>query len=114
MFQPCVPGTWLVALRVWWSPAAAVIWTIPTKTRLKCNRCCEDWGGVEWILRLMDKGLFKKPVWGRRQWLTPVILPTWEAEIRRIMVWGQPRQIVHETPSSKYSEQNGPEVWLKQ
>jgi hypothetical protein len=34
----------------------------------------------------------------RRQWLTPVILATWEAEICRIMVPGQPRQIVHETP----------------
>jgi hypothetical protein len=35
------------------------------------------------------------------QWLTPVILATWEAEIRRILVWDQPRQIVHETPSPK-------------
>jgi hypothetical protein len=29
----------------------------------------------------------------------PVILATWEAEIRKIMVQGQPRQIVHETLS---------------
>jgi hypothetical protein len=28
------------------------------------------------------------------QWLTPVILATQEAEIRRIVVWSQPRQIV--------------------
>jgi hypothetical protein len=32
-------------------------------------------------------------------WLTPVILATQEAEIRRITVRSQPRQIVHETLS---------------
>jgi hypothetical protein len=37
----------------------------------------------------------------RRQWLTPVILATQEAEIRRITVQSQPRQTVHETPISK-------------
>jgi hypothetical protein len=35
-----------------------------------------------------------------RQWLTPVILATQEAEFRRIAVWSQPRQIV-ETLSQK-------------
>jgi hypothetical protein len=34
-------------------------------------------------------------------WLTPVILPSWEAEIRKIMVQGQPGQIVLETLSPK-------------
>jgi hypothetical protein len=34
-------------------------------------------------------------------WLTPVILATQEAEIRRIMVQRQPRQIIHETLSRK-------------
>jgi hypothetical protein len=33
------------------------------------------------------------------QWFMPVILATWEAEVRRIPVQGLPRQIVHETPS---------------
>jgi hypothetical protein len=31
------------------------------------------------------------------QWPTPVILTTWEAEIRRITVGGQPEQIVYKT-----------------
>jgi hypothetical protein len=32
----------------------------------------------------------------------PVILATQEAEIRRIMVWTQPEQIVHKTLSRKH------------
>jgi hypothetical protein len=36
-------------------------------------------------------------------WLTPVILATWEAELRRIKVQGQSRQIIQETPLSKKS-----------
>jgi hypothetical protein len=31
-------------------------------------------------------------------WITPVILATWEAEIRRITVQAQPRQIVPDLP----------------
>jgi hypothetical protein len=34
-------------------------------------------------------------------WLTPVILATWEAEIRRFKIQSQFRQIVCETPSQK-------------
>jgi hypothetical protein len=37
----------------------------------------------------------------RHRWLTLIILPTQEAEIRRIVVQSQPRQIVHETLSQK-------------
>jgi hypothetical protein len=39
----------------------------------------------------------------RCQWLTPVILATQEAEIRRIAVWSLPGQIVCETLSQKKS-----------
>jgi hypothetical protein len=42
-----------------------------------------------------------------------VILATWEAEIRRNEVKGQPRQIVLNNPSSKKPEKNGAEVWLR-
>jgi hypothetical protein len=37
----------------------------------------------------------------RHQWFTHVILATWEAEIGRIKVQGQPGQIIPETPISK-------------
>jgi hypothetical protein len=47
---------------------------------------------------------FKKCVTGF-QWLTPVILATQEAEIRRIGVRSQPWLIVHETLSRKYPSQ---------
>jgi hypothetical protein len=39
----------------------------------------------------------KKGIMAGRQWLTPVILATQEAEIRRITVRSYPKQIVHET-----------------
>jgi hypothetical protein len=45
--------------------------------------------------------LRKKAMLGGCQWLTSVILATQEAEIRRIEVQSQPRQIVLEDPISK-------------
>jgi hypothetical protein len=38
---------------------------------------------------------------GQVPWLTPAILATQEAEIRWILVQGQPGQIVHKTLSQK-------------
>jgi hypothetical protein len=45
--------------------------------------------------------------------LTPVILATQEAEIRRIGVHSQLGQTVHETLSRKYPSQKGLVEWLK-
>jgi hypothetical protein len=45
---------------------------------------------------------------------TPIILATQEAEIRRITVLSQPRQIVHETLSQKKKKiKKGLVEWLK-
>jgi hypothetical protein len=42
----------------------------------------------------------------RHQWITPVILATWEAEIRRITVQDQSGQMIYESlpPSSKTNQ----------
>jgi hypothetical protein len=47
----------------------------------------------------------KKLHW--RQWLTPVILVTQEAEIRKTVIRSQPGQTVHKTLSRKYLSQPG-------
>jgi hypothetical protein len=47
-------------------------------------------------------------------WLTSIILTTQEAEIKRIVVGSQSRQIVHETLSRKtLSQKIGLVEWLK-
>jgi hypothetical protein len=44
----------------------------------------------------------------RHQWLMSIILAPWEAEIKGIMVPGQPRQNkVHETPSRQKKAGHG-------
>jgi hypothetical protein len=45
--------------------------------------------------------MYRIKILAGHQWLTPVILATWKAEIERIKVQGQPEQIVSETPSPK-------------
>jgi hypothetical protein len=65
--------------------------------RCLCLGCAE---GLGW----KDTGSkeIKKEILARCQWLTLVILATiQEAEIRRIAVQSQPRQIVRETLSQK-------------
>jgi hypothetical protein len=42
-----------------------------------------------------------KPDLARHQWFMPVIIATWEAEIRRLTVQGHPGQRIHETSSPK-------------
>jgi hypothetical protein len=49
---------------------------------------------------------FGKTNSARRQWLTPIILATQEAEIKRIMVQSQPGKIVQETLSRKTLHKN--------
>jgi hypothetical protein len=47
------------------------------------------------------------------RWVTPVILTTQEAEIKRIVVRSQSRQIAHETLSRKTLHKKGLVEWLK-
>jgi hypothetical protein len=47
----------------------------------------------------------KCPAWDWHRWLTPVILATQEAEIRRITVRSQPGKIVHKILAPKYPSQ---------
>jgi hypothetical protein len=56
---------------------------------------------------------FKNVFSAKCQWLTPIILTTQEAEIRRIVVQSQPGEIVPETLSQKYLTQKGMMKWLK-
>jgi hypothetical protein len=56
---------------------------------------------------------FVKRKYSWHWWLTPVILATQEAEIRRIVVPSQPGQIVCETLSQKCLTQKGLVEWLK-
>jgi hypothetical protein len=42
------------------------------------------------VVNRLSKGRQRARYW----WLTPVILATWEAEISRIQIQSQPRQIV--------------------
>jgi hypothetical protein len=49
--------------------------------------------------------LARKDRYVRSQWLTPVILATQEAEIRRNVVRSQPGKVVHKTLSQKNPSQ---------
>jgi hypothetical protein len=57
-------------------------------TKIKFGRCL--------LKPLLVNLLLKKEKRAGRWWLTPVIIATQEAEIRRITVGSQPGQIVHE------------------
>jgi hypothetical protein len=48
---------------------------------------------LQWAMQTTDHVYFLKKQ-NQRQWLNPVILTTWESEIGKITVGGQPKQIV--------------------
>jgi hypothetical protein len=56
--------------------------------------------------------MFKKQDYVGCLWLTPIILATQEAEVRRIVVRSQPGQIVYETQSRKNPYKKGLVEWL--
>jgi hypothetical protein len=53
----------------------------------------------------------KRKARARRRWITPVILASWESEIGRIMIQGQLRQIVHETPPANLQNNQSKMDW---
>jgi hypothetical protein len=53
---------------------------------------------------LSNKTVFKINRGAGHQWLMILILATWEAEIWRIAVQGQPRQLICKTPSPKNNQ----------
>jgi hypothetical protein len=63
------------------------------------------------LVCLLNCNLYKHMAW--HLWLTPVILATQEAEIRRITVQSQAGQIVHETLPRKSPHKKGLVEWLK-
>jgi hypothetical protein len=68
-----------------------------------------SWSGFLWRHHCIGK----TEAWAGYRCLTPVILATQEAEIRRIAVWSQRRQIVRVTLCRKYPLQKGLVMWLK-
>jgi hypothetical protein len=54
-----------------------------------------------WLWEAKFQQALKSNKLARCRWLTHIILATWEARRRRIVVWGQASQTVLETPSPK-------------
>jgi hypothetical protein len=67
----------------------------------------QDICGRKLNARDLGSGLFKKNREDRCWWLTPIILASWEAGIRRISVGGWPWQKVHETTSRPIAAHSG-------
>jgi hypothetical protein len=67
----------------------------------------------EWIPITEYYETTKKNNKSQALWLTPAILATQEAQIRRMEVRSQPGQIVYETLSGKNSHKKELVEWLK-
>jgi hypothetical protein len=59
------------------------------------------------LISSSKKYVVKMSLKARHQWVTSLILATWEAEMERIEVGGQPRQKVLETPSQPMARHSG-------
>jgi hypothetical protein len=59
---------------------------------------------ISWTYPFFPALSFPKHNCNRYQWLMSVILDTWETKIRRIVVWGRPRQKVSKTPSQPIAQ----------
>jgi hypothetical protein len=76
-----------------------------------------------WKQKTLEVWIWKQDAfWARLWWMTPVILATQEAEIRRILVQSQPRQIAHEIlfqktlhkhRAGRVAQGEGPEIKLQ-
>jgi hypothetical protein len=59
------------------------------------------------LFEILHMKSFKNPKWGQVQWFKPRILTTWEAEIGKMLVQGQPKQKVTETSSQPVKAEYG-------
>jgi hypothetical protein len=59
------------------------------------------------LMNQVLRNMSKNTVLAGRQWLTPVVLGTQEAEIRRIKIWSQPRPPSWKFPKQKKGWKSG-------
>jgi hypothetical protein len=89
------------------------LYTLPTSTtwtRIKMNPFAEPRTRSRWVDN--RKAVHQEQIQQKKSegtgcwWPTPVILPSWEAEIGIIEVWGQPGQIVRLHLQNNHSKMN--------
>jgi hypothetical protein len=93
--QYCLPSWYRRPKSPFWSSSQSslpLVWMFLTSIFILCHTL-PPWTVTKWS--------FKNTNLAWSQWLTLIILATWETETRSIMVQSQPGQIVQETPTSK-------------